>query len=70
VTRALVAAAAVAASLAAPLAVPAVAAPETPVKLVHEPGSCPANYYDIGWVGVEGARWRICERKPLLERPL
>lgn len=47
--------------------VPATAAPVQPVKLVAEPGSCQPPYYEVGWVGVEGARWRVCQRHPLLE---
>lgn len=67
-TRALALSAVASAALLA--AVPADAAPQLPVKLVAEPGSCQAPYYEIGWVGVEGARWRVCQRNPLLERPI
>lgn len=45
---------------------PAGAAPELPVKLVAEPGYCSPPYYEVGWVGVDGARWRVCQRNPLL----
>jgi len=49
--------------------VPAHAAPDLPVKLVREPGWCSAPYYEIGWVGVDGARWRICTRNPAVDPP-
>ncbi|MDQ1711038.1 MAG: hypothetical protein QOE45_488 [Frankiaceae bacterium] len=59
--RTLLAAAAFAA-VALPIA--AQAAPEYPVVLVAEPGSCPPGYRDRGYVGPPGARWRICDHGP------
>lgn len=60
--RTLVAVAAVAAALGA---VPAQAARNLPVELVAEPGSCRQGYHDIGYVGLEGTRWRICQQHPI-----
>lgn len=51
------------AAVAALGSVSAQAAPpyKSPVVLVAEPGSCPSGTHDIGYVGPEGARWRICQ---------
>jgi hypothetical protein len=60
-TRTLLAAAALAVAF---VPVAAQAAPEYPVVLVAEPGSCPPGYQDLGYVGPEGTRWRICDHGP------
>ena len=67
-TRTLVGLAALAAVLGV---VPAHAAPpgvpQSPVKLIAEPGSCPSGYYELGYIGPEGARWKICQRHPIID---